>query len=303
MEVIREYVNNNKEEVDINGTIDGNMTALFAACLNEGDKVEVVRELIKMKADVEKATIVHNQLPLFIAANHGNMEVVEVLVREGGASLNAGEEKALHAAIDGGNLDVIEQLINLGADVNVEGVSKETPLHSAAYVCIEATSLLLEAGANVNAKDKEGLTPFLYASECLKVDIIDLLKRTGADVQAVDKRGYNAIHCALDPRYEDPEDASEEERLSAIKVLVKMGVRIDVKANNGMSVKRRAKVRGWNEIAEYLEKVRVCEYCKKREVGMKKCSGCNVPHYCNAEHQKLDWKNHKSQCNKRQKTI
>lgn len=299
MEGIKEYVATTK--VDINETIDGNMTALFAACLHEGN-VDIVKELINLKANVEIPTVQHNQLPLFIAANHGNMDIVEVLVKEGGANLNAGIEKPLHAAIDGGNLDVIEQLIGLGADVNVVGASNETPLHSAAYVCIEATSLLLESGANVHARDDEGLTPFMYACECLKVDIMSLLVRTGADVQEIDNRGYNAFHCVLDPRYEDPEDASEEERLLAIKALISFGVSLDVVSKNGVSVVERAKAQGWGQIVDYLEKLRTCEYCHKREIGMKKCSGCNTPHYCSAEHQRLDWKNHKHHCTKRQKT-
>lgn len=47
-------------------------------------------------------------------------------------------------------------------------------------------------------------------------------------------------------------------------------------------------------------KLKVCAWCHKSEATLqtklRKCSDCQDVYYCSAEHQKLDWKNHKSIC-------
>lgn len=39
-----------------------------------------------------------------------------------------------------------------------------------------------------------------------------------------------------------------------------------------------------------------CEHCGRESSSMKKCSECKFIRYCNKEHQKLDWKEHKKYC-------
>jgi hypothetical protein len=45
---------------------------------------------------------------------------------------------------------------------------------------------------------------------------------------------------------------------------------------------------------------RVCGWCGMEAARMRRCSGCLWAHYCCAEHQKVDWKVHKYECQKQQ---
>jgi hypothetical protein len=47
-------------------------------------------------------------------------------------------------------------------------------------------------------------------------------------------------------------------------------------------------------------RTRVCGWCGKEATRMRRCSGCLWAHYCCAEHQKVDWKVHKYECQKQQ---
>lgn len=83
-----------------------------------------------------------------------------------------------------GNTDAVEFLIKSGAEVNV--VSKNdmelTPLHSACNCGYNSiASLLLEAGANVNASKSNGVTALHLAAHIGNIQLIKMLLLCGAD--------------------------------------------------------------------------------------------------------------------------
>ena len=58
---------------------------------------------------------------------------------------------------------------------------------------MEAVSLLLKAGADVNAKDKDGLTALMWASVKGHLEIADILLKAGADVNTKGHDGRTAL--------------------------------------------------------------------------------------------------------------
>lgn len=65
---------------------------------------------------------------------------------------------------------------------------KRSPLHKAAEKGkLEACKLLVEKGASVDARDKDGLTPLHDACTLGKVEVVEYLISQGASVDAVDK--------------------------------------------------------------------------------------------------------------------
>ncbi len=99
---------------------------------------------------------------------------------EHGASLAAEDnygETPLHARA-GCHGDRISVLLELGADPNLGGGARGTPLHSAAKAYnTEAAMILLANGARANALTGEGKTPLALALErCRNIDIKHLVK-------------------------------------------------------------------------------------------------------------------------------
>lgn len=72
---------------------------------------------------------------------------------------------ALHSAVCGGHIDVVEVLLRAGADFRAVGPDGESPLHLAASAAkAEIVSVLLRYGASISARTFEGDTPLHYAA-------------------------------------------------------------------------------------------------------------------------------------------
>ena len=73
-----------------------------------------------------------------------------------------------------------------------------TPLHEACGQGHTATvQLLLEAGADVNARHRRGHTPLHWACEQRHPDVARLLLDAGADVNARDEAGRTPLDLAM----------------------------------------------------------------------------------------------------------
>jgi hypothetical protein len=87
----------------------------------------------------------------------------------------------LHNAVLMGYKDVMALLLDKGADVNARDCNNTTPLHYAAMADKAMVAMLLEKGADVNAKDFFGQTPLSIAFQAANKDVIKLLLDKGAD--------------------------------------------------------------------------------------------------------------------------
>ena len=161
--------------------IAGKYTPLMVACVyNHPDVIKALLQEKSVKIDQKDR---FGLTALMIACQH-NPEVVEDLIEAGAdpnvQSVNA--KTALTFAL-GHNLQVVPILISGGADLNYGGPNEWTPL---IYTCItneKATCLqLIEAGANINLCDnKYGGTPLMYA--CQFTDYSD--KNTKEDLYEI----------------------------------------------------------------------------------------------------------------------
>ena len=69
-------------------------------------------------------------------------------------------------------------LIENGAEVNAKNKINLTPLHAAALSGDRGTvALLVDKGADVKARSKDGLTPLQMAEQKNHTDVIELLKK------------------------------------------------------------------------------------------------------------------------------
>jgi len=93
----------------------------------------------------------------------------------------------------------LREFLTFGADVN-EIYHGETPLYWASGAGggrnenIKIVSLLIEIGADVNAKKENGTTPLMIAAAYNNnPEIISILLKAGADAKAKDNRGRVAL--------------------------------------------------------------------------------------------------------------
>jgi ankyrin repeat protein len=162
--------------------------------------------------------------PLIHAAESGEVWVLDWLVRHG-ADVNARNSQratALLQAVWFHRIDCAKRLLHAGADPNLADDELRTPLLSAATMgyrsvavdlftprariatvepestdgYIEIAALLIEHGANVNARNEDGATPLLQAARWgteAHQEMCDLLLSRGADINCVDYDGSRGV--------------------------------------------------------------------------------------------------------------
>lgn len=112
----------------------------------------------------------------------------------------------LQAAIDeiddGGTIQIVQLLIQFGADVNAWNLLQDSnPLIMAIWGGHDqVTRLLLEAGANPNVKDSEGNSPLRFSVNQENVEVVKLLLKYGVQ-STLDRAGgfggMNALGIAV----------------------------------------------------------------------------------------------------------
>lgn len=105
---------------------------------------------------------------------------------------------SLHLAAAQGHYDIVQLLINQGANVWSCDMNDSTPLHQAAehnrYHCVE---ILLHHRASINQYDGKHYTPLHRASQYGHWKIVRLLLNYNADVHLINSDGYNSLEIAI----------------------------------------------------------------------------------------------------------
>ena len=124
--------------------------------------------LISCDPHIDSVYLGHSESKFLGDVSQGNTKAVKAYLDKGG-NVNLQDEPGmtpLHHAVngnwDGTNFDTINLLINRGADVNAIDDTHHTPLHMASNK--EIAELLINAGANVNAKTERTGETLLFSA-------------------------------------------------------------------------------------------------------------------------------------------
>ena len=105
----------------------------------------------------------------------------------------------LHTAVKLGHVDIVEYLISCGCNVNAQTRrQKAAPLHYATYPSVPAVILdvLLDNGANIEVKDDDNASSFMWACYLNNTRAIKTLINRKADVFVADNFGLSPLEWA-----------------------------------------------------------------------------------------------------------
>nr|NQU90521.1 ankyrin repeat domain-containing protein [Bacteroidota bacterium] len=163
----------------------------------EGDLQEL-KSMVKQNPDLLGFTNDNENSCIHFAARAGKIDMVEYLI-EKGANINAvniASETPLHFATAFGHKDVMETLIRNGAFVNIPNRDGNTPLHYAVnFSTLEIVQYLLDNGTDVNFQDILDFTALDYAQAAKKEDMVKLIAaRGGRETRVGDPKIVQVTH-------------------------------------------------------------------------------------------------------------
>jgi ankyrin repeat protein len=209
MEKVRMLV---EHGADVNAVSKGGRTALLIAAMSD-HSASIVKLLISKGANI-KAVDKGKMTSLLAAAQGCDPETVRLMV-DAGLDVNAADKAGftpLILAVESGNSSAVKFLIAKGANVNAVTVDrfeqvKNGPLDLGKFTALteaatenklDMVRALLDAGADINARDVRGMTPLMLAigTDHQDPEVISALLLKRPDVDAKSLSGETALDWA-----------------------------------------------------------------------------------------------------------
>jgi uncharacterized protein len=222
------------------------VTAIYLAAVNGNPTM--IERLLKAGVDANLAGP-EGETTLMTAARTGRTGAASVLLAHS-AIVDAREgwhgQTALMWAAAERHPEMMRELIAHGADVNARSNLEKwerqttaeprekwlpqgsmTPLLFASRQgCVECVTILVEAKADLDAADPDGITPTISALINGHYDIAGLLIGAGADVQLADKTGRTPLYAAVDdhtmPYSNRPSPGELDDQLTSLDIVTRL---------------------------------------------------------------------------------
>ena len=185
--------------ININAVDMGGYDALSNAARYNKD-VKVMKLLLKNGASIN-----HNgndgSTPLMFAASDNSLEAVKFLL-EAGADIKAARDDgitALMGAAKKNTSEVVKFLLKAGANVNIKDTNGMTPLLYAAMnnPDPEVINALIDAGAD-DTKSNNGDNAFILAARWNVPEVVEILIKAGANMTTINNYGKSAFDYAFE---------------------------------------------------------------------------------------------------------
>ncbi len=220
----------------------------------DANRLSVVKLLLDRGASVN-VTDMNSQTPLGLATKGNMIEILKKAELDQGLLINA----------RGGNLDKVKDLIAQGANLET---NDNTALHNAcSNGHLKVVEYLIDKGASLKAKNKDGKIPLELAEQKGYTDIVEILKQTqlnldrellvavekedlgkvkdnirrGANVNAQSRLGWASVFWAI-----------QKNNLNIVKLLVNNGADINAKDNESWMPLHWAVQLGSLDVVKYL---------------------------------------------------
>ncbi|XP_061752380.1 kinase D-interacting substrate of 220 kDa B-like isoform X2 [Nerophis ophidion] len=188
----------------------------------------------------------NGQTPLMVAAEQGNLEIVQELIRRG-ANVNCDDVDcwtALVSASKEGHIQVVKELLDNDANKEHRDMGGWTSLMWAAYKGrTDVAQMLLDEGANPNITGQYSVYPIIWAAGRGHAEIVQLLLQHGAKVNCSDKYGTTPLIWAARKGHYD-----------SVMHLLANGADVDQEGANSMTALIVAVKGGYTEVVKELLK-------------------------------------------------
>ena len=189
----------------------------FASLSGNTDIIELL--LLTHGPDIDSTTA-DGFTPLMIAAGHGKLQAVTLLIEKGASPSLADKYgwNSLHFASKSGNTDIIELLLlTHGPDIDSTTADGSTPLMIAA-LCgkLQVVTFLIGKGSSPSLESNSGWNSLHWASRNGNTVIIDTLLSHGVDIESKSKSGETPLMIARRHR-----------RTEAVNYLLSKGAKSD----------------------------------------------------------------------------
>ena len=164
------------------------------------------------------------------AVKAGDEQAVAYYLKHGGQVNQTDQEGTpfIMLAAEQGSVPVVKKLLDAGANVDAKNKMGETALMDACMMSAnkpdyrEIVNMLIAAGADVNAKDMGDAPVLLLVSGVAEPETVKGLLSAGADPNATDPNGVSALMVA-----------AISERSETVKALLDAGADPEAKGKNG----------------------------------------------------------------------
>ncbi|CAG8981960.1 hypothetical protein HYALB_00004822 [Hymenoscyphus albidus] len=240
-------------QTDVNFTDEEGFTALYTAS-GMGNYL-AVESLLKMGADPNK--VFETWASLLAAASEGYIDSIRVLL-EGGASPDIPTADSnmtpLSCAANKGYLDIYRLLLSKGAGIN-------SPLIVPPVLCdmlenyigihhnstqLDVIKFLVENGADVNAKDSDGMTALSNAVYLGNETVVQYLLENRADANIPDDLGRSTLYFAA------VRSQHRDKAVAFACSLLAHGANINLQTTQGMTPLMMAAWNNHTDFAEFL---------------------------------------------------
>ncbi len=186
-----------------------------------------------------------SKLASFIAAiRSGDRRTVDKLIASDPEIVKAqdpGKSTPLHHAAGFGSLEIVKLLLDKGADINAKNKRNSTPLHWAIHDETKVR-LLVTRGADIHAKQIEGRTPLYQAAVLANGSaVVRLLLEKGADPNVATLIGMTPLIAA-----------STRGDLEVMRMLMDKGANVNTKNGAGETALMSAATNGDPRAVQYL---------------------------------------------------
>jgi ankyrin repeat protein len=182
----------------------------------------------------------------FQAVVKGKIEKVQSVIKSNKVDISCRDidthETPLHVAAFIGHRELLETLIQSGADLDSRDLLGHTALHKAVIIGqIESIQCLIARGAKINIIDKEQRTPAHYAIKHHLDEIFKDFILNGLDIKYTTENGNSYLH-----------EAALYNNAAAAGMLIRAGVAINHPNNMGNTPLHIAAMSGSEEVAILL---------------------------------------------------